>query len=257
MPPRTPPIADRLQRLEDKLAAFTEETHELRLFCLDIHPDYSKRIVTTMQEMEQKVFLNVSAFEKQVGDINKTVRTLVAKSASDCLELVQSSISGKMAGLDSRMIGLNKKQVELDQELSQTLKRLNEFSESIEKFLEEANVQAMSSLTSQLHEAVSTGVKAQLVQLLPLLPPSSAHMTSCASASQLSDILSVPSTISSIAPLPRGRSREKFALLQNNLVLRARSVSPEGELRNVIRDARAIAACSRVDVSVDENEILR
>ena len=109
MPPRTPPIADRLQRLEDKLAALMEETQELRLFCLDIHPEYSKRIIASMQEMERKVFLNVTTFEKQVGDINKTVRTLVAKSASDCLELVQSSICGKMAGLDSRMIGLNKK----------------------------------------------------------------------------------------------------------------------------------------------------
>ena len=255
MPPRTPPIADRLQRLEDKLASLTEETNELRLFCLDIHPDYSKRIIATMQEMERKVFLNVSTFEKQVGDINKTVRTLVAKSASDCLELVQSSISSKMAGLDSRMIGLNKKQVELDKELSQTLLRLNKFGESIENSLADANVQAMTNLTAQLQEAVSACVNAQLVQLLPMLPPRG-NVSSCAASSQHSDILSGPSTISSIAPLPRGRSRERFTLLQNNLVLRARSVSSEGELRDVIRDARCVAACSRVDVCIEESEFL-
>ena len=125
------------------------------------------------------------------------------------------------------------------------------FGESIEKSLADANAHAMSTLTTLLQEAVSTAVTAQLGLLIPILP-SGGNATSCAASSQHSDIPSGPSTISSIAPLPRGRSRERFTLLQNNLVLRARSVSSESELRDVIRDARHVAACSRVDVCIEE-----
>ena len=268
MPPKSPPIADRIQRLEDKLAALAEETQELRVFCLDIHPLTSKRIIKTMEEMEQKVFLNVTAFEKQVGEINHTVKTLVAKSASNCLELVQSAIGTKMAGLDSRMIGLNKRHVEIDKELTQTLKRLNEFSDSVEKTLEDANMQALKQLNAELQETVSNTLKIELINS-PLLrahlqetvstmlrtellhssllrPPSTHHSSSSVSDAQLHSNLSAPSSISSITPLPRGRSREKFTLLQNHLILRARSVSSECELRGLIKDARS-AAVARVD----------
>ena len=64
-------MADRTQRIEAALKAQADELQELRLFCLDIHPYYSKRIIQTMQEMEQKVFYNVSTFEERLEDINK------------------------------------------------------------------------------------------------------------------------------------------------------------------------------------------
>ena len=109
MPARTPLLSDRRLRIEADLAAVTHETNELRAFCLDIHPAYGKRIIETMMEMENKVFLNVSSFEEKLGSVNQTVRTLVAQSANDCLALAQEAIGNKMSGLDSRMIGLNKK----------------------------------------------------------------------------------------------------------------------------------------------------
>ena len=168
MPPRAPLITDRLSRLEAGLATLTDDMQQLRLFCLDIHPDFGRRIITSMHEMEQKVYLNVTSFESKVSDINKTVRTLVAHSANDCLALVQDAIGTKMAGLDSRMIGLNKKQAEIDKELSSTLHRLNEFSESVERTLSFANEQALAQLRSHLQDLIPPLLKEELL-LLPEL----------------------------------------------------------------------------------------
>ena len=67
VPPRAPLIADRLSRIEAGLAALSDEIQQLRLFCLDIHPEYGERIITTMQEMEQKVYLNVTSFESRLA----------------------------------------------------------------------------------------------------------------------------------------------------------------------------------------------
>ena len=234
--------------MEAGLADLSDDMQQLRLFCLDIHPDYGKRIITTMQEMEQKVYLNVSSFESKVSDINKTVRTLVAQSANDCLALVQDAIGTKMAGLDSRMIGLNKKQAEIDKELSSTLHRLNEFSESVERTLSSANEQALAQLQSQLQDTVSTLLKAELL----LLPEVNAldHRRPLPPSVDPSQTRSLDSLYSFAVEQPRGRSRERFQLLQDQLVLRARSVSSERDLRTLINDARTVAAIERVNENV-------
>ena len=223
MPPRPPLLTDRIQRLEASVRAVSEELQEMRLFCLDIHPEYSKRVIDTMLQIEQKVLHNVTTFEDRLEGINKTVKQLVAQSANDCLDLVRESIATRISGLDSRLIGLNKRQSQIDKELAETLQRLNDFSDDIEKSLGEANNKALQALQSALEHKVALEVQRCLDK----------HFWS-------------PSSTISSAALPavmeRGRSREAFRRNQETLMGRARSVSSEAELRSVISEARALAA---------------
>ena len=80
---RPPLLSDRINRLEKRLDSLAEETNQLTLFCLDISPEYGRRIVTAMQEMEKNVIQNVTNFEARMEEINKTVKTLVKDSAND------------------------------------------------------------------------------------------------------------------------------------------------------------------------------
>ena len=223
MPPRPPLLTDRIQRLEASVKALSEELQEMRLFCLDIHPEYSKRVIDTMLQIEQKVLHNVTTFEDRLEGINKTVKQLVAQSANDCLDFVKESIATRISGLDSRLIGLNKRQAQIDKELAETLQRLNEFSDDVEKSLVDANDKALQALESALEHKVSLEVQRYLDK----------HF-------------SPRSSTNSSAALPvvmeRGRSREVFKKNQETLMGRARSVSSEAELRDVISDARALAA---------------
>ena len=82
MPAKALPFSDRLLRLEASINAQSKELQEMRLFCLDIHPEYSKRIISSTQEMEQKVFKNVTSFESRLEEINQTVKKLVTQSAT-------------------------------------------------------------------------------------------------------------------------------------------------------------------------------
>jgi hypothetical protein len=228
-------MADRIQRLEAAQKAQADELQELRLFCLDIHPDYSKRIIQTMQEMEQKVFHNVSTFEARLEGINKTVKQLVTQSANSCLELVNTAISTKMAGLDSRLVGLNKRHVEIDKELRTTLHRLNEFSDSVERTLEDANKRALAALEDGLEDKVEA--------ILLRQPFADCHRENVRfpyGTATAEDSLREP------AGGERGRSRESFRKSQDMLVTRARSISTERELQLVISEARTLAATERV-----------
>ena len=228
-------MADRLQRLEAAQMAQANELQELRLFCLDIHPDYSKRIIQTMQEMEQKVFHNVSTFEERLDDINKTVKQLVTQSANSCLELVNSAISTKMAGLDSRLIGLNKRHVEIDKELRTTLHRLNEFSDSVEKELGEANNRALAALEE--------GLKDKIEAIMLKQPYADCRSENCRFSYGTA---AAEGSLEEPVCGERGRSRESFRRSQNKLMIRARSISTERELQLVINDARTLAATERV-----------
>ena len=225
MPPRPLLLTDRIQKLEASVKALSEELQEMRLFCLDLHPDYCKRVIDTMLQIEQKVLFNVTTFENRLDEINKTVRQLVSQSANDCLALVKDSIASRMSGLDSRLIGLNKRQVQIDKELADTLHRLNVFSDSVEKSLVEANDRALQMLDASLSHKVSQEVKLCLLQHSP--PGTS---------------LNTPTVLPAV--MERGRSREVFRRNQETLMVRARSASSEAELRVVITEARALAANS-------------
>ena len=214
MPAKALPFSERLLRLEAAINAQSMELQEMRLFCLDIHPEYSKRIIKSMQEMEQKVCQNVSNFESRLEEINQTVKKLVTKSANDCFALVNEALSSKIAGLDSRLIGLNKRHVEIDKELTTTLARLNEFSESVERTLDDANSKAMHALSETIQSTVSHLVEERLNNIGTTKKDQQ----------------------------ERGRSRESFQKSQNILITRARSISSERELVGLIRDARSIAA---------------
>jgi len=233
MPPKTPLLTKRIQKLETLARSQSDELQELRLFCLDLHPDYSKRVISTMLEIEQKVFTNVSNFEGRLAEINKTVKQLVSESANSCLEIVNSAMGSKMAGLDNRLIGLNKRQAKIDKELTDTLQRLNEFSDSVEKSLEEANDRAMNSLELKLSSRVAELVQQQLTCTLLF------DHTLCKSLNL--EPRPNPTSFTSTPCLERGRSRETFRSSQERLVLRARSVSSDAELREVIYDARTLA----------------
>jgi hypothetical protein len=184
--------------------------------------------------MEQKVFYNVSTFEERLEDINKTVKQLVTQSANSCLELVNSAISTKMAGLDSRLIGLNKRHVEIDKELSSTLHRLNEFSDSVEKTLEEANNRALAALEESLKDKIEAIMQKHPQECCY----SETHKVSTGS-------YSAEGTFAEPAYKERGRSRESFQRSQDRLMIRARSISTERELQLVISDARSLAATER------------
>ena len=223
MPPRPLLLTDRIQKLEASVKTLSEELQEMRLFCLDLHPDYCKRVIDTMLQIEQKVLFNVTTFENRLDEINKTVRQLVSQSANDCLALVKDSIASRMSGLDSRLIGLNKRQVQIDKELADTLHRLNVFSDSVEKSLVEANDRALQMLDASLSHKVSQEVQ---LCLLKHSPPATS--------------LNTPTV--QPAFMERGRSREVFRRNQETLMVRARSASSEAELRVVITEARALAA---------------
>jgi hypothetical protein len=214
MPAKALPFSERLLRLEAAINAQSRELQEMRLFCLDIHPEYSRRTIDSMQKMEVKVFQNVSNFEGRLEEINQTVKKLVTKSANDCFALVNEALSSKIAGLDSRLIGLNKRHVEIDKELTTTLARLNEFSESVERTLDDANSKAMHALSETVHSTVSHLVEVRLNNIGATKKDQQ----------------------------ERGRSRESFQKSQNILITRARSISSERELVGLIRDARSIAA---------------
>jgi hypothetical protein len=214
MPAKALPFSERLLRLEAAINAQSIELQEMRLFCLDIHPDYSKRTIDSMRTMELKVYQNVSNFEGKLDEINQTVKKLVTKSANDCFALVNESLSSKIAGLDSRLIGLNKRQVEIDKELTSTLARLNEFSESVEKTLDNANRKALLALSETIQSTVSSLVEEKL------------NYSGTTMRSQQE----------------RGRSRDSFQKSQNVLMTRARSISSERELVGLIQEARSIAA---------------
>ena len=233
MPPKMPLLAERIQKLEALARAQSDEIQELRLFCLDLHPDYSKRVISTMLEIEQKVFANVSNFEERLAEINKTVKQLVSESANSCLEIVNSAMGSKMATLDSRLIGLNKRHAQIDKELTDTLHRLNEFSDSVEKSLTEANDRAMNSLHLKLSDRVAELVQQQL--------PCSLIFGQVPRGSLGLDSAPGPDSNTSTPSLERGRSRETFKRSQDKLIGRARSVSSEAELREVIEDARTLA----------------
>jgi hypothetical protein len=212
----------------------------------DIRPDYGKRIILTMQEMEQKVFLNVTTFDKKLEEINQTVKSLVAKSANDCLTLVLDAVGNKMSGLESRMIGLNKKHVEIDRELSHTLKKLDDFSTTVETILDEANEKALSTLHLRLQDIVTTLMKGKLLAHSEE-DPSRLHFRAKSHSAVQEYGHSCSASASTDSHVPRGRSRERFSLRQSHLILRARSVSSECELRDLISDARSVAALDRVD----------
>ena len=235
-------MSDRITRLEKRIDSLTDETNKLTHFCLDISPEYGRRIVSVMQEMEMNVIQNVTNFEARMEEINKTVKTLVKDSANDCMAMVQRSLNQRIAGLDGRMIGLNKRHVEIDKELTAMIARLDEFSSVVEKTLDEANTNALSSLQERIEDLVLHAVKANL-------PCSPAF--NCPPALQATTSLDrlVEDSLCHCAPassLPRGRSRERFSALQQQLVTRARSISSECELRNVISDAKRLAAAERV-----------
>ena len=237
-------IAERLQRLEQSLSDISDEVQELRQFCLDISPEYSTRIITTMQEMEKKVFLNVTNFESRLGEINQTVKQLVAQSANDCLALVQSALGSKMAGLDSRMIGLNKRHVEIDKELSSTLQRLNEFSDSVERTMDNATHKAFEQMQLLLQERVATLVKTELL-LKSLEEQENRTPFSNEGLPREQNNLCHRCNIS-MGTSSRGRARESFKLKQDSLMERARSVSSERELKSLIKEAKLVAAVDRV-----------
>ena len=159
---RPPLLSDRINRLEKRLDSLVDETNQLTLFCLDISPEYGRRIVTTMQEMERNVIQNVTNFEARMEEINKTVKTLVKDSANACVEMVQRSLNQRITGLDGRMIGLNKKHVEINNELMATIARLDEFSKVVAKTLDDANANALSSLQENIEDLVLRAVKANL-----------------------------------------------------------------------------------------------
>ena len=151
------------------------------------------------------------------------------------MELVNSAISTKMAGLDSRLIGLNKRHVEIDKELSSTLHRLNEFSDSVEKTLEEANNRALAALEEGLKDKIEA-----IMQKHP-------HECCYSEISRVS--FGTPAAEGPFAEPAfsgRGRSRESFRKSQDKLMIRARSISTERELQLVISDARTLAATERV-----------
>ena len=239
---RPPLLSDRLTRLETKLDALVDETNKLTHFCLDISPEYGRRIVTAMQEMELNVIHNVTNFEARMEEINKTVRTLVKDSANDCMAMVQKSLNQRIAGLDGRLIGLNKRHVEIDKELCATIARLDEFSNVVEKTLEDANSKALASLQEKIEDLVFHAVNANLERPSPFTCPP-LHQSSPVLRSLTEDTTghSTPSTCQG-----RGRSRERFSALQQQLVTRARSISSDSELRSVISDAKRLAAVERI-----------
>ena len=238
---RPPLLSDRINRLEKRLDSLAEETNKLTLFCLDISPEYGRRIVTAMHEMERNVIHNVTNFEARMEEINKTVKTLVKDSANDCMAMVQRSLNLRITGLDGRMIGLNKKQAEINNELVATISRLDEFSKVVERTLDEANSNALSSLQERIEDLVLHAVKASLPCPAEAICPPTLH------ASPLGRLIEeTPCFCAPVPSLPRGRSRERFCSLQQQLVTRARSISSDGELRSIISDAKRLAAVERV-----------
>ena len=239
---RPPLLSDRLTRLETKLDALIDETNKLTHFCLDISPEYGRRIVTAMQEMELNVIHNVTNFEARMEEINKTVKTLVKDSANDCMSMVQKSLNQRIAGLDGRLVGLNKRHVEIDKELCATIARLDEFSNVVERTLEDANSKALASLQEKIEDLVLHAVNANLERLpspiCPHYPQSSPVLRELAEGT--------PSTGAASTSQTRGRSRERFSALQQQLVTRARSISSDCELRSVITDAMKLAAVERI-----------
>jgi len=239
---RPPLLSDRINRLEKRLDSLAEETNQLTLFCLDISPEYGRRIVAAMQEMERNVIHNVTNFEARMEEINSTVKTLVKDSANDCMSMVQRSLNQRISGLDGRIIGLNKKQAEINNELVATMARLDEFSKVVEKTLDEANSHALSTLQERIEDLVLQAVNASLPCPPAICCPPSLHV-SC-----LGRLAEGPSGLGAAPSLPRGRSRERFCSLQQQLVTRARSISSDGELRSIISDAKKLAAMERVTV---------
>ena len=239
---RPPLVSDRITRLEKKLDSLIDETNKLTHFCLDISPEYGRRIVTATQEMEMNVIHNVTNFEARMEEINKTVKTLVKDSANDCMAMVQRSLNQRIAGLDGRLIGLNKRHLEIDKELCATIARLDEFSNVVEKTLEEANTKALTSLQEKIEDLVLHAVKANLKCSPTFLRP-----PFCQSTPTLGMLVEDSSGIGSpVTCQVRGRSRERFSALQQQLVTRARSISSDSELRSVISDAKRLAAAERV-----------
>ena len=244
MAPKPLLLAERLQRMENRIATLTEETNQLTLFCLDISPEYGRRIISAMQEMERNVVENISGFDSKMGEINNNIKTMVTQAANDCLALIHSALGSKIAGLDSRLIGLNKRHIEIDKELTDTIKRLDEFSKVVEETLDCAANKALQTLQNQLHEKVSALVQAE-----------NKHQRHCGSLAapepELQRHMPCPRSHPAGSNLmqedqQRGRSRERFTKLQEQLVGRARSISSERDLRLVIKEARTLAAVERV-----------
>ena len=96
MAPKTMRIEDRLQRIEQRLVELQDETHLTRVFCLDISPEYSRRVIETTLEIEKKVIANVVSFESKVEHINATVRGLVLKSSNDCFASIMEELNNKI-----------------------------------------------------------------------------------------------------------------------------------------------------------------
>jgi hypothetical protein len=140
-----------------------------------------------------------------------------------------------MAGLDSRLIGLNKRHVEIDKELSTTLHRLNEFSDSVEKTLEEANSRALAALEE--------GLKDKIEAIMLKHPYSGCHSENSRVSFGTS---AAEGPFAEPACGERGRSRGSFRRSQDKLMIRARSISTERELQLVISDARTLAATERI-----------
>ena len=111
--------------------------------------------------------------------------------------------------------------------------------------MEEANDKALAKLHTPLQETVSTTLKAELLFLSEINIQSHLHPVS--SPAEPRHPCSLESLSSLTFAQPRGRSRERFKLLQDQLVLRARSVSSERDLRKLIMDARTVAAVERVN----------
>ena len=244
MAPKPLLLAERLQRMENRIATLTEETNQLTLFCLDISPEYGRRIISAMQEMERKVFENISGFDSKMGEINNNIKTMVTQAANDCLSLIHSALNSKIAGLDSRLIGLNKRHNEIDKELTDTIKRLDELSTVVEETLDCAATKALETLQNQLEERVS-----ELVQAENMLHRHCGSLTAPELALQRHKSNSHSHPAGSIfmqEDQQRGRSREKFTKLQEQLVVRASSISSERDLRLVIKEARTLAAVERV-----------
>lgn len=253
MAPKTMRIEDRFQRIEQRLVELEGETHLMRAFCLDISPEYSRRVIETMLEIEKKVISNVVSFESKVEHINATVKGLVLKSSNDCFASIMEELNNKISGLDGRLTGVSRHHNQIALELNSTIKRLNEFGDFVDETLQNSSQSALETLETQLDGRISTVVDLKLKQYDDGLPKRVAHVlnVSCSTCQQPLALVAAShckfcaSHEDSLQS--RGRSRERFGMRQQALIERARSVSSSRELQEVIYEARKIAADERVD----------
>ena len=169
-------------------------------------------------------------------------------SSNDCFDLVLKEVNSRLSGFDGRVTGMSRKFANFQTELDATMAQMDSFASTVSRTLDDANKLAIQTLNDTLESRIQEAVLPALARFEDELPKRVARVlvgycTSCLEPLML--VAEAKCTRCTGDSSSRGRSRERFQVMQGTLIRRARTVSSQRELHSVISEAQSLASHER------------